>query len=134
MKTKHILAVLSTCLVAVSFSPINFFSQAAPPPGFTMFDGKEFQFDVPDTTMNTWLPAFTCPAGGNMKIETCTTNEVSDYYIKLKVTRSSNGQEVIMTYYSSRIDPFILSSGDILEYHLDSMQQLYSVSIHGVID
>ena len=136
MKTKHILAVLSTCLVAVSFSPINFFSQAAPPPpGFTMFDGKEFQFDVPDTTPDVWLPAFTCPAGGNMKIEEF-WGYGHNYSRQIRVTRASNGQQVTRYWsgyqYNSKLPTLILTSGDIVEYKLDNGAS--SSSIHGVID
>ena len=138
MKTKHILAVLSTCLVAVSFSPINFFSQAAPPPpGFTMFDGKEFQFDVPDTTIDVWLPAFTCPAGRNMKIEDFLDDGCSAY-LQIRVTRASNGQQVVSrwqnTYWDDhRYSTLILGSGDIVEYRIGNYPTI-SASIIGMID
>ena len=135
MKTKHILAVLSTCLVAVSFSPINFFSQAAPPPGFTMFDGKEFQFDVPDTTSDVWLPAFTCPAGGNIKIEDF-WGDLMHLTRQIRVTRASNGQQITRDWYgyynNSKLPTLILTSGDIVEYKLENGAS--SSSIHGVID
>ena len=148
MKTKHILAVLSTCLVAVSFSPINFFSQAAPPPGFTMFDGKEFQFDVPDTTPGVWLPAFTCPVGGNMKI----TDGVLYYgmpgdvlmnygRLELRITRSSTSQVIYSAfrkdgYYFTPYAPNLyLSAGDIVEYRLNNGSSVYdSACIMGLID
>ena len=147
MKTKHILAVLSTCLIAVSFSPINFFSQAAPPPGFTMFDGKEFQFDVPNLTTGVWSPAFTCPSVGTMKItnarsmhiDTATASYDSRQSVLIKVTRYSSSQEIYFLY-TNGIDLYsessiMVSGGDTVEYWLDpsSYPTMVSASIIGVI-
>ncbi|MDC3283562.1 hypothetical protein OAV41_03195 [Planctomycetota bacterium] len=149
MKTKHILAVLSTCLVAVSFSPINFFSQAAPPPGFTMFDGKEFQFDAPDLTPDVWLPAFTCPAGRSMKITDAMASDdgygriyISIFDVQLRITRAANSQIIYSAFsqetYNNAIVKYslILSPGDILEYQVQSFNSrgAASVSISGILN
>jgi hypothetical protein len=140
MKTKHILAVLSTCLVAVSFSPINFFSQAAPPPGFTMFDGKEFQFDATSVTPDVWHLAFTCPASTNMKITNIISTDFSGGWsqqcsVDIRVTRAANSQ-IVMGYYGPGLAykrDVLLSPGDIIEYHV-AQNYNTSVSIHGMID
>jgi len=149
MKTKHILAVLSTCLVAVSFSPINFFSQAAPPPGFTMFDGKEFQFDCTSLDANMWHLAFTCPPAGTMKITNARSiflNTAGPSYetgeqIVIRVTRSSSSQVIYTKYlglYQNSAAPpasIMLSNGDTVEYFLPggSTSSSESASIIGVI-
>ena len=142
MKTKHILAVLSTCLVAVSFSPINFFSQAAPPPGFTIFDGKEFQFDCTSLDEDLWHTAFTCPVGRTMKI-TSAFSTVSPYVnseFALRVTRASSSQ-TIGTYFQYNIPnsgrELMLSAGDVLEYNLGDVPNAIaadSACINGIVD
>ena len=151
MKTKHILAVLSTCLVAVSFSPINFFSQAAPPPGFTMFDGKEFQFDCTSLDTGVWHTAFTCPPAGNIKITDARCMWADPQYptsfddngdILIKVTRASSSQVTYIRYtgwgyYFERTpESIILSDGDTVEYSLTdtNYSTMGSASIVGVID
>jgi hypothetical protein len=149
MKTKHILAVLSTCLVAVSFSPINFFSQAAPPPGFTMFDGKEFQFDV-SSPASTWTQAFICPAGRTMKITDAIAAkagssgfvDLTSQSIHLRIVRAANSQVIYNSFdkynYQNEIIrySFILGPGDIVEYLIYSNygNPISSLSISGVLN
>jgi hypothetical protein len=120
----------------VSFSPINFFSQAAPPSGFTIFDGKEFQFDVSDTTPGVWLPAFICPAAGNMKIEEFWLDQPTPDYREIRVTRASNGQQITAGWagynFDSKCPTIILTSGDMVEYRLPVGST--SASIHGMFD
>ena len=150
MKTKHILAVLSTCLIAVSFSPINFFSQAAPPPGFTIFDGKEFQFDVSSATTNiapnAWTLAFTCPPGRTMKITNAVMSEwdanssVSMERCYIRVNRASNGDEVAALWtpdssFNHYERHLLLSPGDAVEYYVSlSGYASASVTITGVLN
>ena len=112
-----------------------------------MFDGKEFQFDVPDTTTGVWLPAFTCPSVGTMKItnarsmhiDTATASYDSIQSVLIKVTRYSSSQEIYFLY-TNGIDIYsessiMVSGGDTVEYWLDpnSYPTMDSASIIGVI-